>query len=143
MLSPPENRVFQVGTAEVAAHGHQKYPRRIRNIRERAVARDRGRMYACVYAYVKRGTHAYAHTPIRKCVSGWLERQSKARHSERTSACMSTQSQGSLSADIWPCGPSPEGSRDKEDLPLFLGALGWIISWSLARTHTTVYLVPE
>lgn len=63
MLSPPENRVFQVGTAEVAAHGHQKYPRRIRNIRERAVARDRGRMYACVYTPTLREerTHTRAH----------------------------------------------------------------------------------
>lgn len=119
VFSRTENRVFRVGTG---AHRHQKYPRRIRNTRERAATRDRRRKCACV----RLRREGRARTPI----------------TSRVSECesMSTQSQGS-SADIWPRGPSPEGPRDKEDLPLFLGGpwAGLYRGLSLARTPARIW----
>lgn len=91
------------------------------------------RAYAYVGGYTCTRTHSHMRAPIRKRVS---------RRMEWERMWTDGRTQGSW-ADIWPRGPSPEGPRDKEDLPLFLGGpwVGLYRGLSLARTPP-VYLVP-
>ena len=125
---------------------HQKYPRRIRNTRERAATsdeRDRRGIYTRACS-VERGTRTRSrtHTPTMKCVSMYVDRRwserTKERKNERRNECVHVDAawQGS-SADIWPRARSfargTEGQRRPS--PFLRGALGWIMSRSLARTH--------